>query len=188
MICNLVRNADCNRWKRNTIGLSCRFHNHHLLLCKPDNSRHSKEIEKYKKESKVKTGCNNQEIVAVLGHELGHWKLNHVMKNIIIGQVQIFLMFALFAYLSKSRPLYEAFGFTDSQPVLIGLMVVLSYITAPYSAVIGFLMSVLSRHFEFQVTSIQHIVGKIVTIFSLRLMNLRPSWERPRTCSLRWSS
>ena len=62
-------------------------------------------------------------------------------------------MFALFAYLSKSKPLYEAFGFTDSQPVLIGLMIVLQYITAPYSAVIGFLMSVLSRHFEFQVTS-----------------------------------
>ena len=115
-----------------------------------------KEVEEEadkKEESKVKTGCNNQEIVAVLGHELGHWKMNHVMKNIIIGQVQIFLMFALFAYLSKSRPLYEAFGFTDSQPVLIGLMIVLSYITAPYSAVIGFLMSVLSRHFEFQVSS-----------------------------------
>lgn len=37
--------------------------------------------------NKIKTGCNNKEIVAVLGHELGHWKLNHVMKNIIIGQV-----------------------------------------------------------------------------------------------------
>merc|ERR1719436_2197181 len=118
------------------------------------------EKEEDKKESKVKTGCNNQEIVAVLGHELGHWKMNHVMKNIIIGQVQIFLMFALFAYLSKSRPLYEAFGFTDSQPVLIGLMVVLSYITAPYSAVIGFLMSVLSRHFEFQADEFAAKMGK----------------------------
>ena len=37
--------------------------------------------------NKITTGCNNKEIVAVLGHELGHWKLNHVMKNIIIGQV-----------------------------------------------------------------------------------------------------
>ena len=119
----------------------------------PVEEKKESEEEEDKKEGKVKTGCNNQEIVAVLGHELGHWKMNHVMKNIIIGQVQIFLMFALFAYLSKSRPLYEAFGFTDSQPVLIGLMVVLSYITAPYSAVIGFLMSVLSRHFEFQVSS-----------------------------------
>ena len=44
---------------------------------------------------KTKTGCNNKEIVAVLGHELGHWKLNHVMKNIIIGQVQT-RMFNLF--------------------------------------------------------------------------------------------
>jgi len=109
---------------------------------------------------KSKTGCSNKEIVAVLGHELGHWKMNHVAKNIIIGQVQIFLMFALFAYLSKSAPLYEAFGFTDSRPVLIGLMIVLQYITAPYSAVIGFLMSVLSRHFEFQADEFAANLGK----------------------------
>ena len=69
-------------------------------------------------------------------------------------------MFALFAYLSKSKPLYEAFGFTDSQPVLIGLMIVLQYITAPYSAVIGFLMSVLSRHFEFQADEFAAKLGK----------------------------
>ena len=67
-----------------------------------------------------KTGCNAEEIIAVLGHELVHWKLNHVLKNIIIGQVQIFLMFALFAYFSKSKPLYVAFGFHDETPVLIG--------------------------------------------------------------------
>lgn len=101
-------------------------------------------------EVKKAIGCNNCEIVAVLGHELGHWSLNHVLKNIIIGQIQILLMFALFAYLSKSSPLYQAFGFHSSQPVLIGLMIVLQYITAPYSALIGFLMSVLSRTFEFQ--------------------------------------
>jgi hypothetical protein len=35
-------------------------------------------------------------------------------------QVQLLLMFALFAYLSKSKALYSAFGFNDSQPVLIG--------------------------------------------------------------------
>ena len=120
------------------------------LKLKTDEDK-AEEKEDEKDEPKKATGCNNSEIVAVLGHELGHWKMNHVLKNIVIGQVQIFLMFALFAYLSKSKPLYLAFGFEDSQPVLIGLMIVLQYITAPYSAVIGFLMSVLSRHFEFQV-------------------------------------
>ena len=38
---------------------------------------------------------------------------------------------------------FQAFGFTDSQPALIGLMIVMQYITAPYSALVGFLMSVL---------------------------------------------
>ena len=38
---------------------------------------------------------------------------------------------------------FQAFGFTDSKPALIGLMIVLQYITAPYSALVGFLMSVL---------------------------------------------
>ena len=71
------------------------------------------------------------------------------MKNMVIGQIQIFLMFALFAYLSKNTSLYIAFGFEDTEPppVLIGLMIVLQYIMAPYSAVLGFLMSVLSRYF-----------------------------------------
>jgi STE24 endopeptidase len=34
-----------------------------------------------------KKGCDNPEVLAVLAHELGHWKLNHVVKNIIIMQV-----------------------------------------------------------------------------------------------------
>lgn len=34
-----------------------------------------------------KQGCNNPEILAVLGHELGHWKLGHTVKNIVISQV-----------------------------------------------------------------------------------------------------
>jgi len=117
-------------------------------------------------EASKKTGCNNEEILAVLGHELGHWKLNHVVKNMIIGQVQIFLMFALFAYLSKSGSLYAAFGFHDSKPVLIGLMIVLQYITAPYSAVIGFLMSVMSRKFEFEADEFAANLGHSVCLKS----------------------
>lgn len=119
-------------------------------LIKEKKEEAEKKEEEKEKEEKKKTGCNREEILAVLGHELGHWKLNHVLKNIFIAQVQLLLMFALFAYLSKSRPLYAAFGFTDSQPVLIGLMIVLQFILAPYSSLINFLMTMLSRRYEFQ--------------------------------------
>jgi len=95
-------------------------------------------------------GCTNEEILAVLGHELGHWKLNHVLKNIIISQVHMFLMFAFFGYLYKQQLLYTAFGFAHEQPVLIGFMIILQFITAPYNAVLDFAMTCLSRRFEFQ--------------------------------------
>ena len=46
-----------------------------------------------------------------------------------------------------------AFGFPDSRPVLIGLMVILQFVTAPYNAVLDFAMTALSRRFEFQVSA-----------------------------------
>ena len=69
-------------------------------------------------------------------------------------------MFTLFGFLSKSEPLYNAFGFTDTKPVLIGLMIVLQYVTAPYSAIVGFFMNVLSRRFEFQADEFAAHLGK----------------------------
>lgn len=38
-------------------------------------------------EVKKGKGCSNDEILAVLGHELGHWKLSHTLKNLGISQV-----------------------------------------------------------------------------------------------------
>jgi len=34
-------------------------------------------------------GMNDEEILAVLGHELGHWKLNHILFYIILSQVKL---------------------------------------------------------------------------------------------------
>merc|ERR1712210_335198 len=39
----------------------------------------TKEDEEEEEEKLAKQGCSNPEILAVLGHELGHWKLNHVL-------------------------------------------------------------------------------------------------------------
>ncbi|XP_037737497.1 CAAX prenyl protease 1 homolog isoform X4 [Chelonia mydas] len=72
--------------------------------------------------SKVKNkkqGCKNEEVLAVLGHELGHWKLGHTIKNIVISQVLSFCLTVLsrrfefqadaFAKeLGKAKDLYSA--------------------------------------------------------------------------------
>lgn len=105
-------------------------------------------------------GCDNDEVLAVLGHELGHWKLNHVLKNIVIMQVNLFLMFLVFGLLYKYQPMYHTFGFHDQQPVLIGLLIVLQFIFSPYNAVLNFLLTMLSRRFEFQADTFAKSLGK----------------------------
>ena len=47
----------------------------------------SKTEEEPEKKEHKKQGCNNEEVLAVLAHELGHWKLGHVLKNFVISQV-----------------------------------------------------------------------------------------------------
>lgn len=111
-------------------------------------------------EEKPSKGCQDSEVLAVLAHELGHWKLGHVTKNIVIMQVHMFLMFAAFAYLFNYDPLYGALGFPEgTRPVLIGLLIICNYVLASYNAVISFGMTVLSRKFEYEADAFAKKLG-----------------------------
>ncbi|XP_077395599.1 CAAX prenyl protease 1 homolog [Festucalex cinctus] len=113
-----------------------------------------------------KQGCNNREILAVLGHELGHWKLGHTLKNIVISQMNSFLCFSLFAALIGRKELFVAFGFNDSQPTLIGLMIIFQFIFSPYNELLSFCLTVLSRRFEFQADTFARNMGKASDLYS----------------------
>ncbi|GBN85530.1 CAAX prenyl protease 1 [Araneus ventricosus] len=126
----------------------------------PLNKEEDKSEENKDEKPKQKTGCNNDEILAVLAHELGHWKLNHVLKNLTIAQVNLFLCFAVFALLYKNSTLYAAFGFHDQQPVIVGLVVIFQYVFSPYNEVLSFLMTALSRRFEFQADAFAKVLNK----------------------------
>ena len=72
---------------------------------------------------------SEEEIVAVLGmficlivgHELGHWYHNHLLANLILSEVHVYILFQLFSISLNMGSLYEAFGFVD-KPVLIGFL------------------------------------------------------------------
>uniref|UniRef100_A0A3Q2H6I7 CAAX prenyl protease n=1 Tax=Equus caballus TaxID=9796 RepID=A0A3Q2H6I7_HORSE len=129
-----------------------------------DGEGDSEEI-KAKVKSK-KQGCKNEEVLAVLGHELGHWKLGHTVKNIIISQMNSFLCFFLFAVLIGRKELFAAFGFYDSQPTLIGLLIIFQFIFSPYNEVLSFCLTVLSRRFEFQADAFAKKLGKAKDLYS----------------------
>lgn len=91
---------------------------------------------------------SDDEVVAVLGHELGHWKLMHTLSNLFIAEVNLFLALLVFSHFYQNPAIYKAFGF-DSQPVLIGLILILQYVLAPYNEIVSLAMSFLSRWMEF---------------------------------------
>uniref|UniRef100_A0A1D1YLC6 CAAX prenyl protease n=1 Tax=Anthurium amnicola TaxID=1678845 RepID=A0A1D1YLC6_9ARAE len=93
--------------------------------------------------------CTNEdEIVAVIAHELGHWKLNHTMYSFIAVQVLSLLQFGGYTLVRNSKDLFLSFGF-DTQPVLIGL-VIFQHTVIPLQHLVSFGLNLISRAFEFQ--------------------------------------
>jgi len=89
-----------------------------------------------------------KEVVAVLGHELGHWKLNHTVKMLAINNLHILFQFWLFGQVLSNKQLYLDFGF-DSMPTLIGFML-FQYILSPVDTFWTFVMNLITRIHEFQ--------------------------------------
>ena len=63
---------------------------------------------------------SEDEIVGVLGHELGHWQMWHTTSGFLIGQVHTLAMFGCFSFFVNNQALYSGFGYSG-QPTTIGV-------------------------------------------------------------------
>ncbi|GJN21846.1 hypothetical protein PR202_gb09365 [Eleusine coracana subsp. coracana] len=93
--------------------------------------------------------CSNEdEIVSVIAHELGHWKLNHTVYSFVAVQLLMFLQFGGYTLVRNSKDLFESFGFED-QPIIIGL-IIFQHTIIPLQHLLSFCLNLVSRAFEFQ--------------------------------------
>ncbi|KAI9816994.1 MAG: hypothetical protein M1826_001689 [Phylliscum demangeonii] len=116
-----------------------------------------------------------QEIVAVLGHELGHWNLSHTIKLFALSQFHAFYILALFSVFIHNQSLYQAFGFFKEQPVFIGLLL-FNEVLAPLDILITFTSNIISRKFEFEADEFAHKLGYTTelarSLIKLQIQNL----------------
>ncbi|KAJ3359514.1 CAAX prenyl protease 1 [Kappamyces sp. JEL0680] len=98
-----------------------------------------------------------EEVVAVLAHELGHWHYNHVLSNLIVVQAQLFAIFYLFSLLIKLPSLYLAFGFVE-KPIVVGFLL-FQFVYSPVDSVMTFLMNAMTRSKEFQADAFAKKLG-----------------------------
>ncbi|NLO71399.1 MAG: M48 family metallopeptidase [Porphyromonadaceae bacterium] len=88
------------------------------------------------------------EIVAVLAHEIGHYKKKHVLQGLIISLLQTGVLLYIFSLLIESSSLSRALG-VETPNFHIG-MVAFGILYAPVSFILSIFMNMLSRKNEYQ--------------------------------------
>ena len=86
------------------------------------------------------------ELVAVLAHEMGHYKKKHIRQSLILGILQTGLMLFLLSHFLTYQGLFDAF-YMSQQSIYAG-MIFFAMLYAPIDFFVGILMQVLSRKNE----------------------------------------
>eukprot|EP00591_Stephanopyxis_turris_P011302 CAMPEP_0195527818 /NCGR_PEP_ID=MMETSP0794_2-20130614/29740_1 /TAXON_ID=515487 /ORGANISM="Stephanopyxis turris, Strain CCMP 815" /LENGTH=496 /DNA_ID=CAMNT_0040658819 /DNA_START=220 /DNA_END=1710 /DNA_ORIENTATION=- len=106
------------------------------------------------------TQVHDDEILGILGHELGHWKLGHTLTNFVVTQVYFGAAFYCFSLFFGSYDLYSAFGFDGPKtPTIIALLLFFQTLWAPIDKILNFVLTVFSRHCEFAADEFSHSLG-----------------------------
>jgi STE24 endopeptidase len=121
------------------------------------------------------------ELVAVLAHEVGHYKKKHVVWSFILSIVQIFFMLYILSLMVFNENLSLALGGT--QMTLHLNLVAFGILFAPMSGLIGLLMSIYSRKNEFEADAYarEHYDGTALTeaLKKLSVDNLSNLYPHP---------
>lgn len=87
------------------------------------------------------------ELVAILAHEMGHYKEKHILKNLLIAIAQSGLMFFILSLFISYQGLFDAF-YVKQISVYAGL-IFFSMLYAPLDGLMGMAVQAMSRSHEY---------------------------------------
>jgi STE24 endopeptidase len=88
------------------------------------------------------------ELVAVLAHEIGHYKRGHILKALALGTLTTGAMFLLLGAMMNNRSLFDAFGVRETS-VYVSL-VLFGVVMTPVNGLLSVAGNWLSRKHEFE--------------------------------------
>jgi STE24 endopeptidase len=91
---------------------------------------------------------DTQELVAVLAHEVGHFKKKHIVLSYVLSVIQIFFVLFVLSLMISQPDLSLALGGTQNAIHLN--LIAFAILFSPISGITGLLMSMLSRKNEFE--------------------------------------
>jgi STE24 endopeptidase len=120
------------------------------------------------------------EILAVLAHEMGHFKLQHIPKNLLASIFQIGVMFYLLSYFLDNQELSQAFGVATLS--VHTSLVFFGFLYSPINLVVSILFHFISRRHEFAADtyaakttgSVHPLISGLKKLSEANLTNLTP--------------
>ncbi len=130
------------------------------------------------------------ELLAVLAHEVGHYKKKHLVIGMALSIVQTGFMLWLFGTAIRQEGLFRAFGV--GQPSVWAGMVFFGLLMAPLGLVLGPLASYISRRHEFQadrwaVETTGHAKELVSALLKLSTDNLAHPTPHPLRVAMEYS-
>ena len=125
---------------------------------------------------------DDDEIVAVIAHEVGHYKLKHVHTGILLSAIQSGVMFFILSLFIKNIDLFSVFKMDNLSTY--ASLVFFSILYTPIFMIMGFIFSFISRKNEFSADAYSaktaKLPGKLITglkkMSKENLSNLTPHW------------
>ena len=120
------------------------------------------------------------ELVAVLAHEIGHYKKKHIIKGMVISILQTGVMFFFLSLFLTEEGLFEAF-YMEEMSVYAGL-IFFGMLYAPIEMVLSIFMQMLSRKHEYEADAFaaettnkpQDMIATLKKLSKDNLSNLTP--------------
>ena len=125
---------------------------------------------------------DDDEIVSVIAHEVGHYKLKHVYSGIVLNAIQSGLMLYILSLFMLNQDLFSVFKMENLS--VYASLLFFSMLYAPISMVVGIFFSIISRKNEFSADAYsaqtarmpEALISGLKKMSKENLSNLTPHW------------
>ena len=124
----------------------------------------------------------NEEILAILAHEVGHYKKKHIIKGMFTSIIHSGIMLYILGLFIKMPELHTAMGMSAEQPSVYAGLIFFSLLYAPIELVLSIMFNILSRKHEFEadeysaqtLKNTSHMISGLKNLTVKNLGNLTP--------------
>ena len=114
----------------------------------------------------------NEEILAILAHEVGHYKKKHILKSMALSIIHSGIMLYVLNLFIKMPDLHRAFGMTANEPSIYAGLIFFALLYAPIELVLAIIFNFISRKHEFEADEFSALTLRNTSHLILGLKNL----------------